>query len=482
MTERSASRANVLYAASEMTPLIKTGGLADVAASLPRALHAAGCDVRVVLPHYGALKAVAASHPIARTRILDRDVAVNETTTPDGQRVWLVACPELFDRPGNPYTQPDGTDWPDNAERFALFARTIAWLSTAADTGFKPTIVHLNDWQTGLAAALLKGHPGAPPTVFTIHNLAFQGIFDHAAFLRLQLPAHLWSVEILEYFGAMSFIKAGIACADCITTVSPTYACEIQTEAYGCGLDGLLRHRATALHGILNGIDTAVWNPATDPLLPARYTVTSIARKQTSKRALQTRLGLAAQDAPLLGVVSRLTPQKGIDLILTVLDAIVALPAQIAVLGRGEAGIEAALHAASERHPGRVAYVARYDEAMAHLIEAGADIFLMPSRFEPCGLNQMYSLAYGTIPVVRRTGGLADTVTPAEQDAGNGFVFDEATPEALLHAIRSAVTAYHDPRTWQTLQRNAMTCNFSGQRSAEAYLHIYRALRATPAP
>ena len=479
--ERFLSGPNVLFAASEMAPLIKTGGLADVAGSLGAALQDLGCNVRVVLPYYGALADLTPTpRSIARTRLHERDIEIFETIAPQGQRVWLVACPDLFGRRGNPYLDPEGRDWPDNADRFALFCRAIVWLATeqiVAD--FHVDIVHLNDWPTGLAAPLLKREPHAPPTLFSIHNLAYQGNYDRATFERLGLPGELWSIDALEFHGSMSFIKGGIAFADRITTVSPTYAAEIQTPEYGNGLDGLIRHRSPLLRGITNGIDTTVWNPTTDPLLRARYTPTQLERKLINKRAVQALLGLDPADVPLLGVVSRLAHQKGIDLIVALVDALVSLPAQLAVLGTGDATLEQALRTASSAYPGRVAYAARLDESMAHLIEAGADIFLMPSRFEPCGLNQMYSQVYGTVPVVRKTGGLVDTVRPVAGRTGTGFMFGPATPAALLEAIKNAVAASRNRHTWQAIQRNGMAQDFSWRRSAARYVDVYRELLST---
>ncbi len=467
----------MLYATSEMAPLIKTGGLADVAGSLPAALHELGCDVRVVLPYYGDLAGRVDARALQTTRLHGLAVDILETIAPQGQRVWLVACPEMFGRSGNPYVGPDGRDWPDNADRFALFCAAIAWLgTTTVDPHFRADIVHLNDWHTALAAALMSPDPDRPGSVFSIHNLSYQGIFDYATFVRIGLPADLWSMQGIEFHGSMSFIKAGITFSDRITTVSPTYAREIQTPEYGCGLDGLIRHRAGDLRGILNGVDTTLWNPATDRFLDAHYTSRELAGKLSTKRAIQKSLGLAASDVPLLGVVSRLAQQKGIDLILAAIDALVALPAQLAVLGTGDAEIASGLRAAAGRYPGRVAFAPRLDEALAHQIEAGADIFLMPSRFEPCGLNQMYSQIYGTVPVVRRTGGLVDTVIPVDGRSGTGFLFDDATPEALLDATQRAVTTFRDRAVWRAIQRNGMRQIFSWQHSAAQYLRVYEEL------
>ena len=467
---------SILFAASEMTPLIKTGGLADVAASLTSALRGLGCAVRVVLPFYGDLEGrVQSPRSIAKTRLHDRDVEVFECAASGGQQVWLVACPELFGRGGGPYVDAEGRDWPDNADRFALFSRVIAWLAThPVTTDFHADVVHLNDWQTALAAALLAGDPRAPATLFCIHNLAYRGIYDRATFDRLGLPPELWSIDGLEFHGSMAFIKGGIAFADGVATVSPSYAAEIQTPEYGEGLDGLIRHRASVLRGIVNGIDPSVWNPAIDPLLRARYTAKTVERKSINKRALKVQMGLDEADVPLLGVVSRLAHQKGIDLVVDLADALASLPTQLAVLGSGDPAVEEALHAASARHPGRIAFRRGHDEALAHMIEAGADIFLMPSRFEPCGLNQMYSQAYGTVPVARGTGGLLDTIRQVSGRTGTGFLFGPPTPDALLDAIKSAVATLQNRRVWRPIQRNGMAQDFSWHNSASQYLGAYR--------
>ena len=472
------SRQRVLFAASEMAPLIKTGGLADVAGGLTLALQTLNCDVRMVLPAYtGLLASLDRPQPIAHTQLGQYDVEVLEATAPQGQRIWLVACAELFARGGNPYLAADGTDWTDNADRFALFSRAIAWLATQPTrSDFHADVVHLNDWQTGLAAAWLRRDATAPPSIFSIHNLAYQGNFDRATFDRLGLPADLWSVDGIEFHGSMSCMKSGIVFADRITSVSPSYAAEIQTPEYGCGLEGLIRHRASVLHGIVNGIDTTIWNPAIDPMLDAPYSAKSLELKLVNKHALQASLGLDAEDVPLLGVVSRLVHQKGIDLILPLLDKLTSVPAQLVVLGNGEAAIEAALDAASRRYAGRVAYLSRHDERLAHQIEAGSDIFLMPSRFEPCGLNQMYSQAYGTVPVVRRTGGLIDTVEAVSGARGTGFFFEPATSDALLDAISRAIAAFRDLDRWRAIQRNGMTRDFSWRASASGYVELYESL------
>jgi len=492
MSERSdRGAARILFATSEVAPLAKTGGLADVAAALPKALQHAGCDVRIVVPGYAdLLRRIDATVVIHRGEAAGVGFEVLEATTGDLPRLWIVRCPALFDRPGNPYLGPDGYDWPDNAERFALFGRAIAQLATRTTAGFRADLLHLNDWQTGLAGALLRDTPDRPATVFTIHNLHFQGLFDYDWLARLGLPPELGTFETLEFHGRISFIKGGLVFADAITTVSPGYAREIQTPEFGAGLDGLLRHRAGDLTGILNGIDTDIWSPARDPLIPARYDTASLERKRDNKRALQAALQLPVSQAPLLGMVTRLTEQKGIDLVLAALPALREFGVQLAVLGSGSAHLEEALTAAAAAHPGQVAFRNGYDESLAHLIEAGADLFLMPSRFEPCGLNQMYSMAYGTPPVVHRTGGLGDTVNDAgpvdsAADAavnGTGFVFERAAPDDLIAAVRRALDWWRQPARFRALQVQAMTRDFSWARSSRAYLDLYARVMRQRAP
>jgi len=490
----------ILFATSEVAPLIKTGGLADVSAALPGALAAAGCDVRILLPGYGDVLA-----QLEQPRVLYRDefaghpIELLEARQPDLPTLWLVRCPRLFDRPGNPYLGPDGHDWPDNAERFALFARAIAALALREVDGFRPDLVHLNDWQTGLAGALLAPVDARPGIVFTIHNLNFQGLFDHDWFARLQLSPTLAAPDALEFHGRLCLIKGGLVFADAITTVSPEYAGEIQTPEFGAGLDGLLRHRAADLTGILNGIDTNIWNPARDPLIAVTYDRTTLARKGTNKHALQAAMGLPVSPAPLCGMVTRLTEQKGIDLVIAALPRLREFGVQLAILGSGSAHFEQALGAAAAEFPQQIAFVAGYDEAIAHRIEAGADIFLMPSRFEPCGLNQMYSMAYGTLPIVHRTGGLADTVQPADCAepaplsagrmftrssapvvSGTGFVFDRPEVEDLVAAVARALDWWRDPPRWLALQLNGMNRDFSWTASSQAYLDLYRRVLARP--
>ena len=494
----------ILFATAEMAPWVKTGGLGDVAAALPAALHRAGHDVRVLIPAYPAmLKAFPLATRLAEIPPLAPGLPAARllASESDGLPLILLDCPALFDRPGNPYLDPLGHDWSDNGIRFGLLSRVAALLGqgdSALDSAlgslpnsplnpaldWRPDVVHLNDWQTALAPAWLQDR-GCAASIVTVHNIAFQGNFGASHLHALGLPAHAWRFDGVEFHGQLSFLKAGLQLATLISTVSPTYAREIQDEAFGYGLAPLLRHRADALRGILNGVDNALWNPATDPALAAPYAANRLAAKRENKRALQSEMGLdAAVDRPLFGIISRLTEQKGLDLVLTLGEGITHLPAQLAILGSGDKTMEAGFRQLAERHPGQIAFKHGFDEALAHRIEAGADSFLMPSRFEPCGLNQMYSLRYGTPPIVRATGGLADTVvdvsaaTLADKTA-NGFVIDEATPHALWLALERATRCWHDRKLWQSIQQNGMRRDFSWAHAAEQYIALYRDAIAT---
>ncbi|MDP3419786.1 MAG: glycogen synthase GlgA [Thiobacillus sp.] len=481
----------ILFVASEAYPLVKTGGLGDVAYSLPHALHDRGADIRLVLPGYRALLRqleqvriigwldVRGAEGIVSARIL-------ETRHPDfAFPLWIVDCPPLFDRAGNPYVNASGLDWPDNAERFTVFARVAALLAQdALDIGWQPHVVHTHDWQTGLVAAFLADQPLRPKTVFTIHNLAYGGHFSHTDFVRLQLPGPWWTPEGVEFHGGFSMLKAGIVYADAVTTVSPTYAAEICTPEFGYGLDGLLLSRQNKLHGILNGIDTRLWNPSTDPHLPAHYSMSRILPgKRRNKQALLERFLTHADDAsmqaPLLGLIGRLVEQKGIDWVLAAIPMLLAeTDARFVLLGSGQTLYEQKLMRLARQYPNRVFVEIGYDEPLAHLIEAGADMFMMPSRFEPCGLNQMYSLRYGTPPIVYKTGGLADTVIDANTDtledsSANGFVFDRPDVADFVGAIRRAIDLYHQPTQWRRLQQTGMRQSFEWSDSADHYLALY---------
>ena len=479
----------VLFATPEAAPLVKTGGLADVSAALPAALRRAGVDVRVLMPGYGAVlgwvegrgreAGVLELPPFPPARLVD-------SALPDGTPLRVVDCPVLYARDGGPYQQRSGEDWPDNDLRFGLLSRAAAALCQPGAGGdWVPEVLHCNDWQTGLAPTWLRLQPGArTATLMTIHNLAYQGIFPPTAMARLGLPGALFDPEGVEFYGNLSFLKAGLAHADRISTVSPTYAREIQAEPLGFGLHGLLAWRAARLTGILNGIDTQAWDPAADALIARRYGPDTLAGKDENRAALRARMGLSpAAGRPLFGVVSRFTYQKGLDLLIEAADALVALPAQLAVLGSGDAPMEAAFRALAARHPGEVGVAIGFDEALSHLVEAGADAFVMPSRYEPSGLNQMYSQRYGTPVVARATGGLVDTVTdctPAtlEDGSATGFLFEDATAQALLQALARAAAAFGDRRTWRALQRNGMARDFSWDASAARYLALYGEMAA----
>jgi len=477
------SRLRILFATSEMAPWVKTGGLGDVAAALPAALRAAGLDVRVLLPFYPALRAAfpdAAPLAVLPPATSGLPPVLLLGAEADGLPLILVDCPALFDRPGNPYLDAHGRDWPDNGLRFGLFSRVAARLGQPdSPLAWQPDVVNAHDWQSALAPAFLH-YEGGAASVVTIHNIAFQGCFAPDLCATLGLPDAAWRFDGVEYHGQLSFLKAGLQLATLINTVSPTYAREIGDEAFGYGLAPLLRHRAGDLRGILNGIDTALWNPATDPALAAPYAANRLAAKRDNKAALQAETGLdQAADRPLFGVVSRLTHQKGLDLVLTLGEGITGLPAQLVILGNGEKELEAGFRALAERHPGQVAVRIGFDEGLAHRIEAGADAFLMPSRFEPCGLNQMYSLRYGTPPVVRATGGLADTVVdvgPATLADGsaNGFVVAGDTAHDLWLALERAAACWRDRALWRRLQQNGMRRDLSWKHAARDYITLYR--------
>jgi starch synthase len=474
----------VLYATSEYAPLVKTGGLGDVAGALPAALRELGLDCRVLMPAYRGIERrletgakTASVEPLARVPAADLVEAVFPGAVPG----WLVDAPALYDRDGGPYLTASGRDWDDNALRFGLLSRVAAWLGQRRGDAWRADVVHVNDWQTGLApayAALRVTERTA--TVITVHNLAFQGVFDARWLTELGLPASSFAMEGVEYYGRLSFLKAGLYYADAITTVSPTYAEEIQREPGGMGLQGLLAHRRGALTGILNGIDTVAWDPRTDRHLVRPYDAAHLDAKAASKRALQADVGLTLDDeAFLLGVVARLTAQKGVDLVADIAPSIGQWRGQLVILGTGDPALEQRVRDLQQRHPGRIAAIVGFDERMAHRIEAGADAFLMPSRFEPSGLNQMYSQRYGTPPIVHATGGLADSVVDCSPEAlaagtATGFTFREPTAAALLAAIDRARSAWADAPTWRRIQRNGMARDFGWRRAAGAYAEVYR--------
>jgi starch synthase len=466
---------SVLLIGSEAKPFAKTGGLADVLGALPSALARLGWSATVVLPRYRGVSAgtLVETFPVS-VGGFTRDAGFFEAPLADGARAILVDCPELFDRAALYGVGSD--DYADNARRFAFLAR--AALEFAGRRSPAPSIVHAHDWQAGLAPVYLRTmyqtHPVLAniPSVFTIHNLAYQGAFAADWLPRLDLGWEQLAIDRLEYWGRISFLKGGINDADLITTVSPRYAEEIQTPAFGFGFDGILRRRRDDLVGILNGIDTREWDPASDPALPAPYSVDDLSGKAASKAAVLSRYGLPTDDAalrrPLIGMVSRMVDQKGFDLIAAVSDQLPHLDASFVVLGTGEPRYQTMWSSLAAAYPEKIGARIGFDEPLAHLIEAGADMFLMPSQFEPCGLNQMYSMRYGTVPIVRAVGGLADTVTPE-----TGFSFQDYSPAVLAAALGAALTAYAEPRTWRALQVAGMRQDFSWDRSAKEYVKIY---------
>jgi len=473
--------------ASEVAPFSKTGGLADVASALPRALGRAGHDVTVVTPRY---RGIGAGQWLAEVSATVGGATFTAGLFAEplgaGARVLFVDCPPLFDRAG--LYNAGQVDFADNPLRFAFL--TIAALEWAAGDGAPMDVVHGHDWQAGLTGAYLRQHFARHPTlsqvpvVFTIHNLAYQGIADKAWLPRLGLGWDLFTVDGLEFWDRVSFLKAGVNLSDAVTTVSPTYAEEIQRPEYGVGFDGVMRTRAGALTGILNGIDTDVWNPASDPLLPVPFTAKALAGKARAKRAVLEAFGLPVTDEalarPLVGVVSRLVDQKGFDLVAQVAESLVALGPGFVVLGSGDRRYEQLWRHLAAVRPHQVGVHIGFDEAKAHLVEGGADVFLMPSRYEPCGLNQMYSQRYGTVPVVRATGGLVDSVVPWDPATkkGTGFLFADYTGDAMLGALAQALAVFGRPADWKRLQQNGMKADFSWDRSARAYLTVYKGVIA----
>ncbi len=469
----------VLFCVAEAAPLAKTGGLADVAAALPAALRRKGVDVRIMMPLYRGIGRDWLE-PVQRTRsVIDGteiEGAIWAGEFPNGTPIYLLDASPLYDRAG--LYGEGGGDYPDNLARFVFFCRSALVLM---NDSWHPDLVHCHDWHTALIPAYLRALRNRLPSLFTVHNLAHQGIFPAEQFPITGLPAEAFTSEGVEFFGKLNVMKAGLVSSHVISTVSETYAREIQTEEFGGGLDGLIRARSADLFGVLNGVDYTQWDPSIDPFIPARYTADDLTGKLRCKTSLQQELGLPTNAyAPLVGAVARLVPQKGFDLVTTGLDAIAAMGAQIVILGAGDHGYEHALREAVFRLPHQLRAFIGFNEGLAHRIEAGADIFLMPSRFEPSGLNQLYSLRYGTVPVVRRTGGLADSivdVTPETLHLGvaNGFVFDTYSTEALVATVGRAIAAYRDPGVWRWLQQVGMRADFSWDRAADTYLSLYDA-------
>jgi starch synthase len=473
----------VLSVASEAYPLIKTGGLADVVGALPAALAPHGVSMRVLLPGYPkVMTGLADGRQVLWLDDFFGGTARLVAGRANGLDVIAIDAPHLYDRPGNPYVGPDGKDWPDNWQRFAALSFVAYELSRGAIEGYKPDILHCHDWQSGLAPAYVAFNaPTQVKTVMTVHNIAFQGVFGWEVFNGLRLDFQAANSGAIEYFGNIGYLKAGLQVADAVTTVSPTYAHEIRTAAYGMGLEGLLQNRADTVSGILNGIDANEWNPGTDEALAQVYNPSNIFERAANKRALEERFGLEVGEGPIFSVVSRLTWQKGLDMLPGEIDRLVAHGGRLIVLGSGDAEIENGLAGAALRHPGKVGVVIGYDEKLSHLIQGGADAILIPSRFEPCGLTQLYGLRYGCIPVVSRVGGLADTVIDANEAAveagvATGVVFSPATEEALGEAIRRTIALYARPKVWHKMQRRGMKSDVSWELSAEKYADLYASL------
>jgi len=476
----------VLAVASEIYPIVKTGGLADVVGALPAELREQGIEQRTLIPGYpDVIKALPLAEELLHVPQFFGG-PIRLLAGSHGQLDLIVLdAPHLYARPGNPYVSADGKDWPDNGVRFAALSRVAAEIGLGAIPSFVPDVVHCHDWQAGLAPAYLHHAPGPRPgSIMTVHNLAYQGQFPHEMLDAFGLPPESFNVHGVEYYGTISFLKAGLQYSDRITTVSPTYAREIREDEGGMGLGGLLRERSQVLSGILNGIDISVWNPETDPHIAARYSAKDMAARAANKAALQQRLGLdQTPDSLLLGVVSRLSWQKGLDLLLESVPTILREEMQLVVLGSGDAELQERYRAAAQANPGRIAVTIGYDEALAHLIQAGADALVVPSRFEPCGLTQLCALRYGAIPIVSRVGGLADTVIDVEEvgwedGTATGFTFGPVTAENLAGTLRRANNLWHDQQAWRRLQSNGMSKDVSWRNRASRYAELYREVAA----
>ncbi|UGY12457.1 glycogen synthase GlgA [Bradyrhizobium septentrionale] len=474
----------VLAVASEIYPIVKTGGLADVVGALPAALNEHGVATRTLVPGYpDVLKALASAETLLHWPEFYGGPVRVLGGTHDGLDLLALDAPHLYARPGNPYVGPDGRDWPDNGIRFAALSRMAAEIGQGAIESFVPDIVHAHDWQAGLAPAYLHyGRRPRPGTVMTVHNLAYQGQFSPDMLTTFGLPGEAYALDGVEYYGTISLLKAGLQFADRITTVSPTYAQEIQSDEGGMGLGGLLRERADVLSGILNGIDITVWNPATDPNIVARYCAGQPTARAANKAALQQRFGLdPAPDAMLLGVISRLSWQKGLDLLLENIPTLLGEGIQLALLGSGDRDLQDRYAALAQENPGRIGVVIGYDETLAHLIQAGADALAVPSRFEPCGLTQLCALRYGAVPIVANVGGLADTVLDFDEaavtgEAATGVKFAPVTSDALARGLRKANLLFNDKVTWRRLQQAGTATDVSWHNRAGRYAALYREL------
>ncbi len=478
-----ASSMQVLSVTPEIFPLIKTGGLADVTGALPLALAGKGVAMRTLIPGYPqVMDAFKKKKAVHQYPLLQGGKASVQAAELAGLDLFVLDAPHLFDRPGGPYGDASGGDWPDNWRRFAALSQVGADIAAGAISGYMPDIVHAHDWQSAMTLAYMRyGQAVGTSSMITVHNLAFQGQFGAGIFGELGLPAVAMALDGVEYYGGVGFLKAGLQAAWAITTVSPTYAQEIRSAEFGMGLDGLINMRSRDLYGIVNGIDTDIWNPATDKHLAVNYTARTLKDRRSNRMAVEERFGLDRDDSPIACVVSRLTWQKGMDILAAVVDGIVATGARLAILGSGDAGLEGSLLAAAARHRGRVGVVVGYDEGLSHMMQGGCDAIVIPSRFEPCGLTQLYGLRYGCVPIVARTGGLADTVIDANEAAmsagvATGFQFAPNNGGALLHAIRRLVDAHADAGLWASIQRQGMKADVSWDRSAEKYVELYRLL------
>lgn len=473
----------VLSVASEIYPLIKTGGLADVAGALPGALAEHGIAVRTLVPGYPSILSRLGKAKAVRRYDALFGAPASVLAAKLGELDLLVLdAPDFFAREGGPYGDAGGRDWIDNWRRFAALSRVGADIAAEGLKGWRPDLVHAHDWQAAMTAAYMRFGPAhAIPKVVTIHNLAFQGRFGADIFASLGLPPEAWGVDGVEYYGGIGFLKAGLVSAEAITTVSPTYADEIRSPVNGMGLDGLINGRADRLHGILNGVDTAIWDPATDPLIAKGFSGRAPGGRSANRRKLEARFGLDHDRAPLFIIVSRLTWQKGMDMMAGAIDHLVGLGGKLAVLGSGDHPLEGAFLAAADRHRGRVGAQIGYDEALSHLMQAGADAILIPSRFEPCGLTQLYGLRYGCMPVVARVGGLADTVIDANEaalgaGAATGVIFAPSDTLALHGAIARTIRLHGNKAQWQAMQRAGMRADFSWTHSAARYAELFRSL------
>lgn len=468
----------VLSAASEFFPLSKTGGLGDVVGALPKVLAPLGISTTTLIPAYpGVVEKLTGVHKITEMELLGESADLLAGSF-EGVSILALDCASLFARSGGPYLNEQGVDYPDNWKRFGALSLAAAYIAAGKGGAWKPDLVHLHDWQTGLAAAYLAAFGVDVPIVMTIHNLAFQGQFSANILHDLELPASYFDTRYLEYHGDISYMKSGIVFSNAITTVSPTYAREILTDDMGMGMQGVLSERRERLQGIVNGIDTDVWDPSKDPLIPVRYDRRSLRRRDINKAEILKRFGLIEDEGPIMSVISRLTWQKGIDILTAVVPGIVDRGAKLVVFGQGDPLLINPLIDLASKYPGRVAVFAGFSEAHAHLLHAGSDIVVQPSRFEPCGLTQLYALRYGAIPIVSRTGGLAETIIDANEAAmaagvATGFQFNPGSAEDLYHAVDRALRAYERPDFWRRLQSQAMKADFSWKRSARQYAKIY---------